>query len=157
MTSSVISEIDRSYTRLMANVDNHIARLSAIEAQLNYELELMEDANVHAGYSTTESESDDDEDAYDPFYLEGLRDRLFDPNPDYNLDVPRVRWGNIREYANDDSSVRSDSTVLNNYTPYDIPDSDDESDSDTVVLEWDDPCRSPELRIMYREIDRPDI
>ena len=156
MSSVTLADIDRSYNRLMENVDNHIARLTAIEHQLDMELSLMAEARVEVEYPVTESDSDGDDDDVSDYYtpLEIVRGRVFGDNPRW--EIPRIRWGDVHEYVGDENSVRSDSTVLNNYTPYDLSDSDDDSDTETVILEWDDPCRSPELRIMYRDIDRAD-
>lgn len=156
MSNPTLAEIDRSYNRLMENVDNHIARLSAIENQLNMELSLIAEARAEVEYPITESDSDSDDDSISDYVtpLQYIRHHLFEPTQQF--EVPRVRWGGVDEYIGDEASVRSDSTVLNNYTPYDLPDSDDDSDMETVILEWEDPCRSPELHIMYRGIERLD-
>lgn len=149
--TSMMDEIDRAYDRLLRNVDNHISRLAALEHEMNQQLRESSHVNYESTSVETETVSDDsesdDDDWLDSEYTAAIE----------LLGIPRVRFGSVHVLEEEEYDTYSIQTVPNNYTPYDhYVDSDDDSDTDTVVLEWEDPCNSPELRIYGRSITRVD-
>jgi len=142
--SLTLDEIDMRFELLVSEVDNHISRLSAIERQMSNDLNAMDDGMSQvSGISITDSDSDD---RYDE------EEQILRANE--VLGIPSVRWDEwAGENENDDETVVSESTVPQQYTPFDYAvDNEDDSDTDTIVAKWSDPARSPR----YRDIIRGD-
>ena len=138
-----LDEIDRRFELLVSEVDNHISRLSALERQMSNELNAMDDGvSQVSGISITDSES---EDGYEE------EEQILRANE--VLGIPGVRWDEwVEEIENDDGTVVSESTVPQQYyTPFDYAvDSEDDSDTDTIVVKWIDPARSPRYADIIR-------
>lgn len=173
--SAAMSDV---YENLIRLVDIHIERLVDLEDALDAELQATEASmlpvvSYHESLlfddDETASESSDESEVYEP---------IIDDDEDMDnavMSLSQLGLGNhshvrfsdtVFEIGSPDrfaSSVSSDRTVPMHYTPFDrrlvdrihSSDSDDDSDSDTVVLEWIDPYESPS-RFMTFDYDDDD-
>ena len=141
---SLLDSIERRFRELNDQVDSHIRRMEEVERQLNEQLGAS-GVNVDA-IETASSSSEDSMDLMAQQMLE---------NVEVVYGIPRgVTWNDWVSYIeeeDDDSSVASDSTIPQMFTPYHYQaDSDSDSDTDTIVDEWADPARSPSYNDIIR-------
>lgn len=134
-------ELDRRYVDLVQRMDDHIERLNDLQIHLEEELGLESEYSYVVEplvYDTDEMVV-----SLDDIYR-GLGSRV-------------VRFEDEVDIIPDTQSTID--TTEDNYTPfearrydeyYDSDDPDYESDTDTVVLEWSDPARSPDYRDVIR-------
>lgn len=139
--NNILDQIDRDYARLIERVDRQIESLTRMERELDEQLRGRGDVEVHDESTDDTSSIDDDEDEVAQMMV--------------NLRMPHVRFDPRVQSINDNEisplSPLSESTVRQNFTPFDyIVDSeyDSDSDTDTLVPDWEDPSRSPDLRFI---------
>jgi hypothetical protein len=132
---SVMDRIDEEYRLLISRVDNHIDRLVALENVLNAELN-----------ATTQSESDT-EDTYGEDLDSDGDDGVYIDND--ILAANQLTTLRQVQFNDDVQEIDSDGTVPWLFTPFGYPSddgSDCDSDDETIVMSWNDPLSSPDLR-----------
>lgn len=141
--NAVLAAIDAEYQALIARVDNHIDRLVALEESLDRDL---------AGTLRTQSSSEDGDETVDED--DDFEIYFADAEDDDDLAADMVLELGMRRMVrfNDDVvEIGSDDTVPFDYTPFDYRmGHESDSDTDTLVPDWDDPCASPDLRFVIR-------
>lgn len=179
MPSMTMTEIDTMADELILNLNNQLQALSDMHARMLRELQIADGYEsdsiyegdpfylppehshfrdlpplepMSPGIANTEPQfeypitSDDESGAGDDYhYLEDVVIQL-------GFEQPVVRFNEeVVEIEDDDTTAMSMGTVVNDYTPYEyLMESDDESDDDTVVPEWQDPARSPDYHDVIR-------
>lgn len=115
-----LTEIDMEYERLIARMDSHIDRLAMLEEVLTTELEQQQPPVVSEDW-LDELETQESDDERHVFFDDVVME------------------------------IDSDSTVEPRFTPfYAIMNSDSDSDTETVVLDYQDPSLSPDIRFVIR-------
>lgn len=159
------------YDRLISSIDSHIERLRVLEDALDAELRAVEDSLPVPSYHEPLLFSDIGGDDDDGFEHEDITSSSVDSDSDsetsdvvmslsqMRVNMPRVRFENTIYMIEDDDiaddavmdSGESTPTVGQRYTPFNARyrrnfyDSDEESDTDTFVPDWEDPSRTPDF------------
>lgn len=148
---SLLDRLDRDYQELIARVDDHIDRLTILEQVLTEEL-----SQQHIESDTTESTASSTQDSSDVFDGYITQQESDDDSTQQFFDDPGIISPTRRRRVHFNQVVMeidSNDTVEQMYTPFDaMMDSDEDSDTDTVVLEYEDPHQSPDVRFL---IHRP--
>ena len=137
-----LEEMDSRYEELVSRMDDHVSTLSIMQRQMETELRISTGNVLEMEYPITSSD-DSDSEIGDYHYLQDVI---------FHLGIPRVTFNDeIVEIEDDNQSTTSIGTVRNDSTPFDyIVLSDEDSDDDTIVPEWKDPARSPDVGFIIR-------